>query len=250
MNKVPKDPDYSLEYPYSVTNNGREYQISTIQKGSSSEEPNILDSSYAATSAKAYVSGNYNGLYATTNANSTAYYLAVPSLLLATVAQTDLATITNQDVWVVNGQTNLPATYASSPSLSLTGASITFAPTVVFSSATSKYPSTDTDYQNFAANLQTAYSGSAIIKSLPNVQILVNSSGTAALVNLARSSVATSIASKSDAITIISGGTASVNTGGGGTTSTGYPGCDTADITLGNGQIWAACNVGASKAYT
>lgn len=32
-------------------------------------------------------------------------------------------------------------------------------------------------------------------------------------------------------------------------TGTTYPGCDTPDITLTNGQIWAACNVGASKAY-
>ena len=28
-----------------------------------------------------------------------------------------------------------------------------------------------------------------------------------------------------------------------------YPGCDTPDIVLPNGQRWAACNVGASKAY-
>lgn len=29
-----------------------------------------------------------------------------------------------------------------------------------------------------------------------------------------------------------------------------YPGCDTADITLPNGQRWAACNAGATKAWT
>jgi hypothetical protein len=28
-----------------------------------------------------------------------------------------------------------------------------------------------------------------------------------------------------------------------------YPGCDTKDIKLPNGQVWAACNVGATKAY-
>lgn len=28
-----------------------------------------------------------------------------------------------------------------------------------------------------------------------------------------------------------------------------YPGCDTPDIVLSNGQIWAACNVGATTAY-
>jgi hypothetical protein len=36
--------------------------------------------------------------------------------------------------------------------------------------------------------------------------------------------------------------------GCGGTGST-YPGCDTADIKLANGQVWAACNVEATKAY-
>ncbi len=34
------------------------------------------------------------------------------------------------------------------------------------------------------------------------------------------------------------------------TTSLSYPWCDTPDIVLGNGQIWAACNVGATKAGT
>lgn len=29
-----------------------------------------------------------------------------------------------------------------------------------------------------------------------------------------------------------------------------YPKCDTTDITLGNGQVWSACNVGATQAYT
>lgn len=28
-----------------------------------------------------------------------------------------------------------------------------------------------------------------------------------------------------------------------------YPGCDTRDIALPNGQVWAACNVGATSAY-
>lgn len=28
-----------------------------------------------------------------------------------------------------------------------------------------------------------------------------------------------------------------------------YPGCDTPNIKLGNGQVWAACNVGATTAY-
>ncbi|MFZ3233410.1 MAG: hypothetical protein WA194_08020 [Patescibacteria group bacterium] len=31
--------------------------------------------------------------------------------------------------------------------------------------------------------------------------------------------------------------------------SLGYPGCADADIPLANGQIWSACNVGASRAY-
>jgi prepilin-type N-terminal cleavage/methylation domain-containing protein len=33
------------------------------------------------------------------------------------------------------------------------------------------------------------------------------------------------------------------------TSSNRYPGCDTDDITLTNGQVWAACNVGATNAY-
>ncbi len=34
------------------------------------------------------------------------------------------------------------------------------------------------------------------------------------------------------------------------TTKNRYPGCDTDDIVLTNGQIWSACNVGANKAGT
>jgi uncharacterized protein (TIGR02145 family) len=34
------------------------------------------------------------------------------------------------------------------------------------------------------------------------------------------------------------------------TTNKRYPGCDTDDIKLSNGQVWAACNVGATKAGT
>lgn len=33
------------------------------------------------------------------------------------------------------------------------------------------------------------------------------------------------------------------------TTNKRYPGCDTDDIVLANGQVWSACNVGASKSY-
>ncbi|MBP9779975.1 hypothetical protein KBD33_05140 [Candidatus Gracilibacteria bacterium] len=29
-----------------------------------------------------------------------------------------------------------------------------------------------------------------------------------------------------------------------------YPGCDTDDITLANGQVWSSCNVGANKSYS
>jgi hypothetical protein len=31
--------------------------------------------------------------------------------------------------------------------------------------------------------------------------------------------------------------------------TTTYPGCDTPDIVLANGLVWAACNAGATKAY-
>lgn len=46
---------------------------------------------------------------------------------------------------------------------------------------------------------------------------------------------------------MVEGGTVGVFSGGGGSQ---YPGCDTPDIILSNGQVWAACNVGASNAWT
>lgn len=40
------------------------------------------------------------------------------------------------------------------------------------------------------------------------------------------------------------------STNGYGSTLNRYPGCDTDDIVLDNGQVWAACNVGAPVAYS
>lgn len=78
-------------------------------------------------------------------------------------------------------------------------------------------------------NLKTAYSGSDIAQ-IPTIQSLLTTSGTQI------TDLGSSLVNKLGGVVVT-------------TASIGYPGCDTADITLANGQVWAACNVGAVNAY-
>lgn len=49
---------------------------------------------------------------------------------------------------------------------------------------------------------------------------------------------------------LVDGSSAGTTGGSQVTAAQTYPGCDTPDIVLANGQKWAACNVGATKAWT
>lgn len=91
LDKKPKDPLYDVDYTYSVTQSKKEYQIGAVLEGQLANA--IIPQTYAASEAKAYILGTYNGILATTS-TTPVYILALPSIILSDINDADLKTTT------------------------------------------------------------------------------------------------------------------------------------------------------------
>ena len=77
----PIDPKYSIEYTYSVANNGKEYEIAGVLEKSVGIETGIEKAQAATAQNVAEISGNYNGISLKVVSGSLTYVLAVPTLI-------------------------------------------------------------------------------------------------------------------------------------------------------------------------
>lgn len=225
ISKAPVDPLLTTkEYVYSLVADGKAYQVKSDWEGENivykTTRNNFwIDQAQAATGNPAitYINGNYGWLAIKTQTGGTTCILAVPSIITSTGSEgqtIEVSTNTLSGKLLFNGKSSTAASLFNPNKPVYCNASL---------------PGDTTAVNTMMGNLKTAYSGSDIAQ-LPAIQSLLMTSGTP-LTDL---------------------GSSLVNKLGGtvvATTSTGYPGCDTADITLANGQVWAACNVGATTAY-
>jgi hypothetical protein len=241
MNKKPVDPLKNSEYTYSSLAFGNAYQIKAdyendIPNPTAYGRNQIVPtaSADAGNLTIAYVRGNYGGLAAKTVTGSVTYVLAIPSIITNSgTTAGNLLRIENNALsgtLLFNGKPLLNASAYNPNARANSG--------VVFS-GNGGLPGSDANGQltDLVAKLKLAYAGSDVASS-SNVASLLSATGTGAMQSLGTAMVSNQLGGK-------------VTTGGGGTPAVSiYPGCDTADIALANGQVWAACNAGATNANT
>jgi prepilin-type N-terminal cleavage/methylation domain-containing protein len=111
MSNVPLDPVMALEYPYSVTADGQEYELAVVLESIGASL--ITSSAYAGTQeVRIYVTWNYNGKFLRVIKDDTTYLLWVPSIIASDITSLDLEDIITHERLVYLGYKNLPASFS------------------------------------------------------------------------------------------------------------------------------------------
>ncbi len=186
LDKVPVDPLTQDEYTFSVTSNGWEFELGAIMEWDDVAygSPSILDSTYAATSFRAFINGTYNGKIAKASSGWYDYVFAVPSIISSELWTPTISYITTNNKLVMKWYENLPASYNNTTNWSTTLLERDFInedDIVVFSWSfdTLKKDESWLEQVLFLSNLQKAYSGTVIqdnseIKQILDVDTLDN----------------------------------------------------------------------------
>ncbi len=178
INKKPVDPLTGNEYTYSLANNKVEYQIWAIFElgWELSYILPIIQKANAATTktATAFVTWTYNEKIIKVSTWSTDYILAVPSIINASLDDTDLQDIITKKQLVYNNYSNIPDSYKNTW-YTMTGW-FDFVPgsdIVVYSGSMETLWSSWTVQQQFIENLQLVYN-ETIIQSETQISEILN----------------------------------------------------------------------------
>ncbi|MDD2871708.1 MAG: fibrinogen-like YCDxxxxGGGW domain-containing protein [Candidatus Gracilibacteria bacterium] len=118
LDKIPLDPITEKQYSYSVLNTKQEYELGGIMEGEEISMIEISETNASQKTAKAKISGNYNGLSLRVNTNSISYVLAIPSITtsidLSQETNRNLETIIPAKELVLTNYRNLPSNYNNS----------------------------------------------------------------------------------------------------------------------------------------
>lgn len=162
-----KDPSYGAEYTYSVTTNGKQYQVAAIYEGGSiADSGNPIPPAIAATPSGAIVRGTYNQvLTPVSGPNGTTSFVAIPSIVLSDLSKTDLSLsgTFSTGAFVIDKRKNFPASYSGT--IAKTSGDFYFTPKLL-GTATGSLSSTDLTALMEQAKL--AYSGSVLATSSDN----------------------------------------------------------------------------------
>ena len=179
LDKVPVDPLTQDEYTFSVTSNGWEFELGAIMEWDDVVygSPSILDSTYAATSFRAFINGTYNGKIAKASSGWYDYVFAVPSIISSELWTPTISYITTNNKLVMKWYENLPASYNNTTNWSTTLLERDFInedDIVVFSWSFDILKKDESWLEQvlFLSNLQKAYSGTVIQDSSEIKQIL------------------------------------------------------------------------------
>ncbi len=239
-NKKPTDPLKNTEYVYSSLKFGQAYQMKADFENDflnatayESTENSIIPMAVAdaGNPTIAYIRGNYGWLIAKTIVGTTTYVLAIPSIITNSGTTTSELTVENNTLsgtLLFNGKPLIYATKYNPNAQTNSGVVATITPGDSFSGT------------EIITNLKAAYSSSDLTSN-SSIASLIATTDPQAEESLGTAIIANQLGGK-----VTTGG----GSGGGTPAVTGYPGCDSADITLANGQVWAACNAGATNAYT
>ncbi len=113
----PVDPLYKNEYTYSVTNQGREFQVAGIHEIFTEEEglwdlaSLIVPQVQAGSVETAYIAGNYNGFMIRAKLAGVEYFIATPSIIATDISNPDILNIITSRKLVYSNFFNLPHSY-------------------------------------------------------------------------------------------------------------------------------------------
>ncbi len=243
MGDAPTDPLTQLPYLYSITHDGREYQIGWILEW---ELPfAYLPQAHADVDlAMAYVRGNYNGQTIDLHTGSLDYILWVPSILASDITSVDVIDIISNDKLIVHGFHNLPPSYSSTTFSHDSG--VWFTPSISeivlfqWDIEDLSDPSNVAGRLEFIENLQNLYDGSTIqeLESIHNL-VVIDTSDSEQVEYLSSVIINENLWGNIETPKQVS------IWGGGSSGLTGWraldPNCDIDDIVIGT-QTWAGCN--------
>ncbi len=173
LSKKPTDPLSNNEYTYSITNAKTEYQLAYVTEWWLSYNTLLTNQANAATLkiGTAKVTGTYNEKILKVSTWSIDYILALPSIINADLATTNLQNIITNKELVYNNYQNLPDSYKNLW-YTMTGW-FDFAPTwnniVVYSWSLATLSSSGTIQQQFITKLQSIYNWT-ILQSEPGIK--------------------------------------------------------------------------------
>jgi prepilin-type N-terminal cleavage/methylation domain-containing protein len=115
----PLDPLYGVHYTYSVLNTWLDFELWTIQEDSSllGQNSALTSQTFADTpvtmqsTARSYLSGNYNAQMARLSWTTKSFVIPLPSLTLSNTGTTDFVDILTAHTLSYSGYRNLPSTY-------------------------------------------------------------------------------------------------------------------------------------------
>lgn len=114
INKNPKDPLTKLEYSYSVTSDGKEYEIWGFLENDKFTLSTFPQANAWESITTAFIRWNYNGQFVKVISWNNVLALASPSITTNNQTVLDLEEISNQNLFVYDGFYNLPANFVDS----------------------------------------------------------------------------------------------------------------------------------------
>lgn len=170
LDRKPIDPLYAREYTYSVLESKKEYQIGAVLEGDIAyNKMPLIESTYAAANEqKAYISGTYNGVLTSIQADKS-YIIALPSIILSDLSETELKNLNG--ALVFEWKSNLPSSYKNTW-LTMTGTDFSFTPIIVWSWSSLSNLNNQTEFENLASTLQSTYKNSEGFSSLPEYKTI------------------------------------------------------------------------------
>lgn len=109
--RPPADPAFGVRYSYSLTSDGRQFQLAAASDGSA-PSASLLVPSALASSWSAVTAGNYNGFAVPASGADGHWLVVAPSITLASLERTEIGGDGDPLRFVVDGGSALPATYS------------------------------------------------------------------------------------------------------------------------------------------
>jgi len=160
FSKIPRDPLTESNYTYSLLNDKQQFELSTVLEWDNKELS--LNNSYAAGNriGHTYTYGSFNWKIIWLKTSTWNIILAIPSLILSDISNTDIINNINNHKLTYNGLTLLPRTYLNSSFINENN-NINLVNTwsiVVYNWKFSELMNSKIKQINFLSNLQKAYS--------------------------------------------------------------------------------------------
>jgi len=159
LSSKPRDPIYKAYYSYSVSANQKQYEIASVSENT--PEIVYIPKVYAEGEFVWYaiVKWNYNKLFVSSGDTWTWVIVAMPSITLWVLNQTEIKNNSSFNSWafVIDKKSNIPDSYKNS-SLKMTW-NIYFTPVEIFSWSLSDITTNSWSRNTIITNTRSAYSG-------------------------------------------------------------------------------------------